>query len=330
MSTRSCPFISSVRLSVIVPVYNVEPYLRQCLDSVFDGTADTKYEVIIVNDGSTDGSAAIIDEYRQRFDNCIVIEQENQGLSAARMNGLAKAVGEYVWFVDSDDWLDPGAIERSCKMIEASKGYSVYCIQLRIHSNESDSSVSEYRIDHSQIRDGWDLLQGSFPHGRVQRYIILRSLFEQPWLYFPHGHLYEDMYFCRVLLVLGGTVFVSDCSLYHYRSSRPGSITNTVDIRSSYDIVSLYSQLKSFSEILTKPERKLFMTSCQWLLCWCYRVNEPIWHTPAFRRFMRRKAPYLLSELFRNTCCYSFKEWAAAFLLLISPSLFRQLFPINS
>ena len=100
-------------VSIIIPVYNTEQYLRRCLDSCVnqvDVTSDD-YEIIAVNDGSTDRCVEILDEYRLRYPKLIsVISQVNKGQSAARNAGIRQSVGEYVWFVDSDDYISPSAI----------------------------------------------------------------------------------------------------------------------------------------------------------------------------------------------------------------------------
>ncbi len=93
-----------MKLSFILPAYNVEDYIDACLDSVTTQDIPTAdYEIIVVNDGSTDSTPAHIQRYAERFPNIIIINQENRGQSAARNAGLEKARGEYVWFVDSDD-----------------------------------------------------------------------------------------------------------------------------------------------------------------------------------------------------------------------------------
>ena len=100
----------SVRFSLILPVYNVQAYLTRCIHSIL-AQADADDEIILVDDGATDGSPAICDEYAARYDFIRVIHKENGGLSSARNAGLAEAAGEYVWFVDSDDWIEPDALE---------------------------------------------------------------------------------------------------------------------------------------------------------------------------------------------------------------------------
>ena len=94
------------KLSIIIPVYKVEKYIARCLDSIFNQKVDDSLiEVIVVNDGTPDNSMQIVNSYVAMHRNLTIINQENQGLSVARNVGLAKATGDYVWFVDSDDWL---------------------------------------------------------------------------------------------------------------------------------------------------------------------------------------------------------------------------------
>lgn len=101
-----------MKLSIVIPVYNVEKYVSECLDSCLEQNIDiTDYEIIIVNDGSTDNSANLINLYAKQS-NIIIINQENLGLSAARNAGMKIAKGEYIWFVDSDDWIEPGILKR--------------------------------------------------------------------------------------------------------------------------------------------------------------------------------------------------------------------------
>ena len=101
------------KLSIIVPVYNVAAYLRKCVDSLLNQSLSTSdYEIILVDDGSSDGSGSIADEYASRFNNVRVLHQENRGLSGARNAGILHAEGNYVQFVDSDDYLEPDVLPK--------------------------------------------------------------------------------------------------------------------------------------------------------------------------------------------------------------------------
>uniref|UniRef100_UPI003864C4B3 glycosyltransferase family 2 protein n=1 Tax=Methanobrevibacter sp. TaxID=66852 RepID=UPI003864C4B3 len=98
-------------VSVIIPVYNVEKYLKECLDSVCNQTL-ANIEIICVNDGSTDNSLAILNEYAQKDGRIKIISQENQGLGAARNRGLEDASADYVYFLDSDDYIELTTLEK--------------------------------------------------------------------------------------------------------------------------------------------------------------------------------------------------------------------------
>ena len=108
-------------LSIVVPVYNVEPYLRECLDSLFPGDVpEGTYEVICVDDGSPDNCGSILDEYALSHPNMTVIHQKNAGVSAARNRGLDQASGKYLWFVDSDDFISSSNLQGVLDLLERS------------------------------------------------------------------------------------------------------------------------------------------------------------------------------------------------------------------
>ncbi|MBQ2986525.1 MAG: glycosyltransferase [Tyzzerella sp.] len=125
--------MEQLKVSVIVPVYNVEDYLRQCLDSIVAQTYHN-CEVIIVNDGSTDSSGKISKEYATKYSNIIYIEQENAGLAAARQAGLDIATGDYIGFVDSDDWLEHNMYEKMMDVAIETDAEIVFC---NVYRNES-------------------------------------------------------------------------------------------------------------------------------------------------------------------------------------------------
>ena len=99
-----------MKVSVIIPVYNVRPYLEQCMDSVLQQTLDD-IEVICIDDGSTDGSGEILDKYVQKDSRVKAVHQDNAGAAQARNTGLEKASGDYILFVDGDDYLTENALE---------------------------------------------------------------------------------------------------------------------------------------------------------------------------------------------------------------------------
>lgn len=131
----------SKKISVIVPVYNVGEYLRQCVDSILSQTY-SNLEIIAVNDGSTDGSGAILDEYREKDIRLIAIHQENQGVSAARNKGLDVATGDYIAFVDADDYIHPEMYEKLVKALEDNQADISFCTRKRVYQNGTTESFS--------------------------------------------------------------------------------------------------------------------------------------------------------------------------------------------
>lgn len=317
-------------LSFIIPAYNVEAYIGPCLDSIYDGNPDlSSFEVIVVNDGSTDGTAAVIDRYARQYGNLTAVSQENQGLSMARTNGLARAEGDYVWFVDSDDYLPVHGLGDTLTLIRESSPGTVFMTPLRWEGGEDGRVFFDYTIDRPLLMTGKDVLfDPRFPQWMVGRYLISRSLFDNKSLFFPKGLLHEDEYFGSVLLMQADKVLVCDKSLFNHRI-RPGSIMQTLSIQSSYDCVSNYELLKALSKTLPSPEQKSFVRHAQRLLHLSYITNEKNWNTPEFRRFKRKKGPYILSELLQNARSYSFRELVSFLLLVIAPNTFRRLYPAN-
>ena len=133
------------KISIIVPVYNTSPYLEKCLDSLVNQTYKN-IEIICVNDGSTDNSAEILHRYAEKYSNFIAIDQENQGVSAARNTALAKADGDYLMFVDSDDWVDHSICEKLLTAIRVNNAECAMCSYVKEY---------EYRsiVNHVFTRD---------------------------------------------------------------------------------------------------------------------------------------------------------------------------------
>ena len=131
-------------ISVIIPVYNVEPYFRQCLNSVVGQTYE-KLEILIIDDGSTDECGKICDEYAERDGRIKVFHTENRGLSAARNLGIDEAGGEYINFIDSDDWFELNAIETAVNAAIDSKADIVCFRYVKEYKNTRKvDSFAEY------------------------------------------------------------------------------------------------------------------------------------------------------------------------------------------
>ncbi len=128
-----------LKLSIIIPIYNVEKFLPACLDSLYQqDLAESDYEIVCVIDGATDGSREVVEEYAKKHTNILLVEQENRGVSAARNNGLRRASGEYVWFVDGDDMIAPNCIGRICAELDK---YQADIFEFRCQTCEENQLV---------------------------------------------------------------------------------------------------------------------------------------------------------------------------------------------
>ena len=239
--------VSKILLSIIVPVYNVESFVDICLQSILNSTdSPTDFELIIVNDGTLDNSMSIVKEIVSVHRNVQILEQENQGLSVARMNGLKMAQGEYIWFVDSDDWLESNAIGTVLKSIGRIHP-DVIVTPLNWRFPDSNNDYLDININCNKVYRGRECLFDSIsPAYAAQRFIVKKVLFEDnDWLFFPPNLLHEDEYFGRVLLYSADSVYVLKNPLYNYRQ-RENSIMGSITIKSAYDMVRIHKLLMRF------------------------------------------------------------------------------------
>lgn len=203
-------------LTVIVPVYNAAPWLRRCLESLI-GQTYRNLEIICVNDGSTDGSAVILDEYAARDARITVLHQENAGVSAARNAGLAAATGELVTFVDSDDWMELDAYERVLPHMD--EGVDQVCfgglIDGAIESELRKNMEAYARVKYS---GRMPIVQGI----RNTNVYACMKVFRKPVIdayhvQFPVGIACgEDAVFCFCYASIAGTAYHLQENVYHY------------------------------------------------------------------------------------------------------------------
>lgn len=184
----------SVSVSIIVPCYNVAAYLDQCMESL-TGQSMKDIEIICVNDGSSDCTAEILREWRNRDRRVRIIDQKNSGVSAARNSGMAAAAGTYIGFVDPDDMVERNMFQRLV------------------------TAAAEKEAERFRRGRPWSRCAGT-----VWNKLIRRELLEENGLRFVPGlRQGEDLYFCLMLLTVAPRLLILPDQLYHYRRERPGS-----------------------------------------------------------------------------------------------------------
>lgn len=214
------------KISIILPVYNVERYLEACLNSIV-AQSFTDWECICVNDGSTDESEKILQAYTKDDARFKVITQENKGLAATRMVGFSKAMGEYVLFIDSDDYIDKNACSRLLYLMESTRvdvlGFS--------YKTVPNGKTSSYSMRTGEILTPQQLLQSTKqPQSSddlcfVWRYMVQREFLQRNQIAFnPQVRFAEDMIFVMEMFAHARTIYLTGEALYNYRTDNQYSI----------------------------------------------------------------------------------------------------------
>lgn len=263
------------KVSVVIPVYNVEKYLPACLDSVINQTMK-EIEIICINDGSTDDSLSILEYYKNIDGRVKIVSQENKGISAVRNVGISKSVGEYTIFVDSDDFLSPKVLEISYE-----------------DAKKNDADVVEFSV--LRFNDGEDFLSGIDKIENGDLKIIKKEPNESPYMKNVNPYDKHFLNYCTIWNKLWRTSFIKDNNLsfnekinfnedllfnfyafpllrnavihqnrdmlYFYRKKRSGSITSEIKI-----IDELENRMKICEELAGNGDKINFDGSDEWLV----------------------------------------------------------------
>jgi glycosyltransferase involved in cell wall biosynthesis len=235
-------------VSIVIPVYKVEKYLSECLDSVIVQTY-SDLQIILIDDGSPDNCGAICDEYVAKDDRITVIHSENGGLSAARNRGLVLCEGKYVFFVDSDDFLEPNAVELLVQTAESNRLDVLLYDAISFDETNDDvleSEINKYirKNNYSAVRTGaqmfLDMLGNDEYRSPVQYYFYNREFLTNHLLTFHEGILHEDEEFNFFALLKAKRVKHIPGVLYHHRfraDSIMGTKSTQRNIDSCYEII---------------------------------------------------------------------------------------------
>lgn len=315
------------KVSVIVPVYNVERYLRRCLDSIKKQTY-SNIEVIVVDDGSTDSSGSICEEYvtDQRFQ---IYHQENKGLSRTRNFALDHINGDYIVFVDSDDYIDPYLIEKSLAEIKR------YNLDVLIFGNYiiEDDGIKEFRNEFEKEHIDIDKLGTE----DIYRLILLDKILNVMWnkvykrclwdsIRFPVDYNYEDLFIQPSLLGQAKHIKYLSEHLYYNNRINQNSLTSNIN---DYNAWNRYSKFKAYRE----HEKVASLLNDEKMIMWAkyQAVHESIKVTyinyNSIRKLTREEKEEVLSYLKKNPCNfgdyrlskkYKFLRWSALYFPVFS------------
>lgn len=264
--------------SIIIPVYNTEKYLKQCLQSVLQQTCQD-YEIILIDDGSTDKSGTLCDEYA-KIDKVTCVHQKNQGLSAARNTGVAVSRGEYLLFLDSDDYLlSPSALE-----ILAAKANGRDMIEFfwsEIPDGETPDKgvqcVTSY-YTWNDYKNGEEYLIDALQKVRfLPWYACMRIYRHKFWdahqFAFPVGKKYEDTWHTPQVILAAESIAVVPYAVYGYRVAREGSITQVANLSGELDRLEGISRNIQMIQNDSKLSPELKTLMCDNLSCGYYSAQ---------------------------------------------------------
>ena len=234
---------ATIKISIIVPMYNVGPFIEECLQSLWKQDLDEEeYEVVIVNDGSTDESLTIAQELGSRHTNVQILSQKNKGLSMARNAGLAQAQGDCIWFVDADDWIAPGCLKSICRQMEDLDILAIAANNISEAGTTLFSYPETSPVPGCKFMERWqDQLKACTPF-----YIFKRAFLMDNKLSFYPGIYHEDNEFTPRAVTLAKSIAACQ-NPYYQRRIRSGSITSTVNPKRPLDMIVGMKSLNQFS-----------------------------------------------------------------------------------
>ena len=237
-------------------MYGVEKYIEKCLVSCInqDINLGYDYEIICINDGTKDKSAEIAKQIAANNDGVQVIDQENGGLSVARNNGLHIAKGDYVWFVDSDDWINEGCLGRITRKLE--NDLDILQLQYRWVYDDEEKSFNEPFTVIEGIKSGYEVtIQGGL-HAPAQFSIYRRKFLLENRLEFVKGIYHEDSEFKPRAVYLANKIASDDEISYNYYQRSIGSIMSSFSLKRAKDMLYVNNNLCRFSENLDEDVKR--------------------------------------------------------------------------
>ncbi len=259
--------MNEVKVSIIVPVYNVEKYLTVCMESLIHQTLEN-IEIIVVNDGSPDNSIKILEEYERKYpDKVKVFTTENRGVSHARNYGLDRAVGEYILFVDSDDFIELDMAEKLYTKAITDNNDLVMCARYNVYevAGKEELQKKEMKIfymnqNYKMSERKFELVHASpFPWDKLFKRSLLKDI------RFPEGIRFEDLVLAFEVMAIAESIGVVPEPLYNYRKTTQVGFLNSFS-EATKDIVKAFSLLFQFMK-----EHKLYDTFKEELEYVCVR-----------------------------------------------------------
>ncbi|RCR67627.1 glycosyltransferase [Larkinella punicea] len=295
----------NIKISIIIPVYNTGNYIEPCLDSVINQEF-SDYEIICINDGSTDNSRELLEKYAEKFRNLIIINQDNQGLGKARNEGLINAKGKYIVFLDSDDLLLPGMLKETYCHAE-----KLELDVLAFNFTESTDEIGLPKVFpyENQVVNGifyftqYYIHNKDFPLSASPMYLYNRHFLKINKLEFKPNLLHEDEHFFIRLILHTDKMSLLNKTLYYYRRSNLNSITNNISLKNSIDLNYISRELYHYLRYNNCKEALLYRKISQLYFASVMYAIEGKYFDPKFKIFTKEDLRIV------KLCTYNFTSF---------------------
>lgn len=227
-----------IKLSIVIPVYNVKQYIIRCLESILPQVRNESVEIIIVDDESPDNSIELVNNYVKNYMDIqlSIIHQKNLGLGGARNTGIIKATGEYVWFVDSDDEIEKDCLNHIMKTLEFNNDIIIY----DYYQIKSEGLVPCIRYCKSfNLNKGEDLIK-KFVLSQAWCSIYRRDFLLANKIFFREHFLHEDGEFNMRAVVFSEKILYAHFFIYRYYTNNPNSIMHTIKLKNQTDLLTYW------------------------------------------------------------------------------------------
>lgn len=313
------------QVSVVIPVYNTEQHLRQCLDSVTAQTLED-LEIICVDDGSTDGSLQILEEYAARDNRIQVVGQANTGPGGARNAGLEKVRGKFLIFLDSDDWFEPDFLELMLQKAEQTNADVTICRSVEFDT-ETDRELHSDWMLKSRYLPGECFAPGDiaahifqFTYGWPWDKLYQTKFVLETQLQFPPLKNSEDLAFVFPSLLLAGRISVLDRALIHHRVNRCASVSNTRSCQpdAPYEASLILKDFLEKHGFMGRYQQSFLTWAIEFLVWHVSNINDILLRRQYLQLLRKEWFPCLLAGVHpfaycqdKRTCCkYLLAEYA--------------------
>ena len=321
------------QLSIILPVYNVENYIRPCFESIFkQGLDETIFEVIIVNDGSTDKSIEMISDIISQHHNVVIINQDNQGLSVARNNGINIATGEYILMPDSDDLLVENSLALLLKMALEKKADLIVADFLKIDANSNSAILPIPPKENMALeKTGAGLLLDDLNPNECY---VWRTLYRRMFLIdndisFMPGVRFQDIPFTHECYLKAKNCVRVNKVFYYYRVGRAGAATESFNMEKASEFCSVIARTWKLTHLdgLTpdvgkKLKDDVYTSFSRFIYLSIYAVKDKKYSVVLLKR-LKKEVPDMV---FTN----GFKQRIISFLYRHCPSIYLDILKLKS